>query len=174
MRLRLETATNAATIITCVAVVAVLADRWFGKPPERLPPTYEVGEAITDLPAVDFRVAERTLLLAASEDCRYCEASIPFYKRVASRLGAGSGATPVQVVLITVDDHVRAQRFVQSSGLTNAQVVRLTPEAMNALKVPGTPTLLLADRSGKVVGAWVGKLNEEREREVLAAIAQKG
>ena len=174
MRLRLETATNVATIITCAAVVAVLADRWFTEPSERLPPTYEVGEAITDLPAVDFRAAERTLLLAASEDCRYCEASIPFYKTVASRLRSGSDAKSVQVVLITVDDQVRSERFVQSSDLGNAQVVRLTPDAMNALKVPGTPTLLLVDRFGKVVGAWVGKLNEEREREVLAAIVEKG
>jgi hypothetical protein len=38
------------------------------------------------------------------------------------------------------------------------------------IKVPGTPTLLLVDNQGKVLDVWVGKLDESRQREVLARL----
>ena len=38
------------------------------------------------------------------------------------------------------------------------------------IKVPGTPTLLLVDDQGKVLDVWVGKLDESREKQVLASL----
>jgi hypothetical protein len=173
VKLRLETVTNIATLATCVAIGVVLVQRHNAAEQRATPPTYAVGERIPDMPEVRFSSASRTLLLAASDDCRYCKDSAPFYKTVAMQLAESNRSNWVQLVLVTSDDRTKSERFRESSGLGHAKVVHLGSDGMRSLKVPGTPTLILVDNAGKVVRVWVGKLNADSEREVLAALAEK-
>ena len=39
-----------------------------------------------------------------------------------------------------------------------------------AIKVPGTPTLMLVDNTGKVLNVWVGKLDASLEKEVFEVL----
>jgi hypothetical protein len=41
---------------------------------------------------------------------------------------------------------------------------------LDSIGVPGTPTLIMADKEGKVSDIWFGRLPPEREREVLNQI----
>ena len=44
------------------------------------------------------------------------------------------------------------------------------PIDFSAIKIPGTPTLLLVDNNGKVLNVWVGKLDDRHEKEVLKTL----
>jgi thioredoxin-related protein len=172
VKLSLDHLTNVATLLTCVAILFLFVQR-SQRESIIAPPTFEVGETIRDLPAVSFGSASRTLLLVASEDCRYCQESVPFYKTMAKQVADVDPLFSLQLLVVTADSQEESERFLISSGLDTAKIIRLAPDEMRALKVPGTPTLVLADHRGKVIGVWVGKLNTDREREVLAALAGK-
>jgi hypothetical protein len=52
--------------------------------------------------------------------------------------------------------------------------VTAVPELSSSiLNVTGTPTLILADSSGRVLDFWVGKLSREEEQQVIAAVERK-
>src|SRR5262245_53592825 len=44
--------------------------------------TYQPGESIS-IPGIDFRQADRTLVLVLRKSCHFCEASMPFYRVLA-------------------------------------------------------------------------------------------
>ena len=45
-------------------------------------------------------------------------------------------------------------------------------QGLDALKVPGTPTVLLLDSSGRVEREWVGELPPSGEKDVMSAAAE--
>jgi len=55
-------------------------------------------------------------------------------------------------------------RYLTDHGVLADDVINTS---LDDLKVASTPTLLLVDQSGIVKGAWVGKLDEKREKEVV-------
>jgi len=57
-----------------------------------------------------------------------------------------------------------AKEAAKSEGLT-AQVLAGVP--LERLKISGTPTLLLVDRTGTVLNAWIGILSPRQELEVM-------
>ena len=58
------------------------------------------------------------------------------------------------------------KEVVQSEGL---RVHALAGVPLERLKISGTPTLLLVDRSGTVMNAWIGMLSPRQELEVMRA-----
>jgi hypothetical protein len=58
------------------------------------------------------------------------------------------------------------KEVVQSEGL---RVHALAGVPLERLKISGTPTLLLVDRSGTVMNAWIGLLSPRQELEVMRA-----
>ena len=49
-------------------------------------------------------------------------------------------------------------------------VAEVRQAEFKALKVSGTPTLLLVDNNGIVQHVWIGKLTAAKEKEVLARV----
>lgn len=79
LRSYLEVATNVAVLLAATAVLASLAAIYF-KPASRpqLRPGIQKGEALADLPGVNFGDSDRSLLIAMSTACVYCGESTPF------------------------------------------------------------------------------------------------
>jgi len=46
--------------------------------------------------------------------------------------------------------------------------------ALEELGVPATPTIILADQTGRMVSSWVGKLPPDQENEIFASIGLSG
>lgn len=59
-----------------------------------------------------------------------------------------------------------ALEVVRLEGLT-AHVLAGVP--LEKLKISGTPTLLLVDKTGTVLNAWIGMLSPRQELEVMRA-----
>jgi hypothetical protein len=111
---------------------------------------------------------DRTLLLILSSACRFCEASVPFYRKLAATQDSGEAKAFVSVALPEAPP--KANRFLQAEDLRLPLAAHVP---LSSLRVSGTPTLLLIDRTGKVLKVWIGKLSDDGEASVMEAIGIK-
>ena len=154
MKRRLQWTADALTIVVGLAIVAVLAGRFFDRP-EPLTPGQIDGAAV----GVDFTAASRTLMMVVQSDCRYCEQSKPFYERLPR-----SGDLQVIIAAPPGDLGIDSYRELVRPD----DIVFVGP---GELPVSATPTLLLVNGEGVVESAWIGLLNGQREAEVIEALS---
>jgi hypothetical protein len=165
-RSRLETVTNIAVLVAAVFVVVYFAKLSLGS-------TGSTGEAagppigtrLAQVEGYDWSMHERTLVLALRTDCVYCEASMPFYKRLAAT--AGEDGAAYGVLSAFPQGKVDVERLQSRVGLHIRAVANAD---LHALGVSGTPTLILVDRNGTVLRTWIGQLAPPGEREVMEAL----
>lgn len=169
MRRHLETLANLATLATCGAIVYIM---FVGSgAPARMregPSLLQKGDwvAVNGIP-VDR--ANRTLLMVLHSGCKYCTESMPFYRRLTRSLQAEQQLV-AQVVVVTGDDAATANEYLKGHDVSVHGVVSLTRERGRELRIPGTPALILIDRSGKVQNVWFGKLDARAEAQVEQAL----
>jgi hypothetical protein len=164
MKGKIEVAANIVVIVVAVVVGSVfLKDRLFtGTPPDVI----KAGDKLAGLDGWDWGAHDQTLVMALRKGCHFCEDSTPFYQR----LIAEQKATSSPIVAIFPDTADAVNQVVQSEGLSGVHVFAGVP--LEKLKVDGTPTLLLVDRSGTVSKAWIGMLSPREELEVMKAIRE--
>ncbi len=166
-RSKLDTAANIAIILVCIVAATVLIRNNFFPPQAAAPPgmePVEKGDRLEVLKAAMPQGSDRTLFVMLQPNCGYCNESMPFYKRlIDQRNQKGSNVKVVAAVGQPAAEAEEAQKLaaagVQPDGLTTVDFA--------AAKVPGTPALLLVDNQGEVLDVWVGKLDEDKEEEVL-------
>jgi len=114
------------------------------------------------LDGVDWR-GHPSLLLALSVGCHFCTESADFYRKLAAECRKDglhlSAALP--------QPENESKSYLLNLGVHVDDVKQVS---LSSLGVDGTPTLLLVDSSGIVKKAWVGKLQAEREQQVLGAV----
>ena len=106
-----------------------------------------------------------TLLLAIRKGCAYCEASLPFYRHLSNL--QESHLLKVRLLAVMPDTRKVGSEFLD---IENLPVEAVFDQSLQSLQVSGTPTLLLLATDGRVEQAWVGKLDAEGERQVLAIV----
>jgi len=133
-------------------------------------PVYNVGEVFPALPGIGTVTDEAALLLVVKESCGFCTASVPFYQRLGQAVQdlRPRGAGP-RLLGVCSDPTETCIAYFKRNNVAVDGAVGVAPEL---LKIEGTPTLLLLER-GKVASVWVGRLAEQREEEVLAALSRK-
>lgn len=168
MRAKIEVAANIFVILLAVVIGSVyLRDRFSAHGPESN--EVKAGDRLPRLDGWDWGAHDRTLVLVLKKGCQFCEDSAPFYQRlVAQQRPDGLDAA---IVAVFPDAADAVNEVVQSEGLA---VHALAGVPLELLKVSGTPYLLLVDRSGTVLNAWIGMLSPKQELEVLRAVACPG
>lgn len=164
----LDTVANIAIIIACVALVAMVARNMFFQPKPAPPPGAAAkGETLKALQAVLPAGAERTLVAAVAPGCHFCDESLPFYKTLIEK--RNEKGSQVKFIAAVPGEEQKAPETTKftGAGVTPDQMVSVD---FTAIKVPGTPTLMLVDDKGKVLDVWVGKLDPSGEKEVLARL----
>lgn len=119
-----------------------------------------------DVPGVSWSTSDVNAVLFLSTRCHFCEASMPFYRRLSQ---AHRQTIKKRVALLGVsrepsgdlqnhlaDNHVELDRVYQ------------IPSTLTLLS--GTPTLLIIDGSGVIRQAFVGELSDAQEQKVLAFV----
>lgn len=159
---RLEQLANVAIIVVALLLGGVLVKRYL-LPQAESPPAQARIQPGTKLsvPGVEWGKNERTLLLVLSTSCHFCTESAPFYQRLAQEKGKKGGVGLVAVLPQSVGE---SQKYLNDLGVS---VDDIKQAGFDAVQVRGTPTLIMADRTGAVVESWVGKLPVEKEVEVL-------
>ena len=162
MKGKIETAGNIIVIALAVVVGTVfLRDRFTPSPAE--PVAVKAGDKLPKLDGWNWGDHDQTLVMGLRKGCHFCEDSAPFYQRLTAQQQGGSNST---IVAVFPDAAEAVKEVVQSEGL---RVHALAGVPLERLKISGTPTLLLVDRSGTVMNAWTGMLSPRQELEVMRA-----
>jgi thioredoxin-related protein len=161
---KIERIANVAVIVVALVMGWVfLKDRLLTAPPQAN--EVKAGDKLTPLKSWNWSAHDRTLVLALRKGCHFCEDSAPFYQRLVGK-HADHGAN-VAIVAIFPDPADAVNEVVKSEGL---QVQALAGVPLDELKVSGTPTLILVDKTGTVLNAWLGVLSPRQELEVMKAV----
>jgi thiol-disulfide isomerase/thioredoxin len=161
---RIEFAANLAIIVVAILLGVVLVRTYLFRSPaqKQIPAVAEIETGTKlSLSGVDWNASKRTLVMALSTKCHFCTESAPFYQRLAEER-----ARNLNVRLIAVFPQKSQESLEYLKGLAvNVDDVRQSELA--SLGVSGTPTLILLNSQGVVEDTWRGKLNDDREGDVL-------
>jgi hypothetical protein len=167
----LERTTNVAVIAGVILFFAVVArdylkpHRNYPEPPSFTDPQTAAREAVVgkplSAPGLTFPRERPTVVLALSTGCHFCRDSESFYRQLSTR---ASGK--VDVVAVFPQALPEAKAYAHD----HIPAVMVLSAPLSSIHVMATPTVLLISRNGKVQDAWVGRLSEPREREVLSRI----
>jgi thiol-disulfide isomerase/thioredoxin len=139
------------------------------RPPDssRVDRTAPVGPTVgtqISVPGISWNDSDETIVLALSNKCHFCTESAPFYQKLVSEL---TGRKDVRVIAVFPQDIEEGKKYLDGLSVPITQIARAP---LDSLGVRGTPTLLIVDKNGAVQQSWVGRLNTERENEVLRGI----
>lgn len=141
-----------------VVVVLLVKQKFFNtaaKPPE---PT--VGRQVAALSGDYFRGDRRSVVLVLQTTCGFCNASMPFYKRL-MELSREKNINYIAVFPQTVEEGTRHLSKYGVAGLTVVQ------SDIDKFEASGTPTLIITNDKGVIERVWVGKLTPDKESEVV-------
>jgi hypothetical protein len=177
MERHLQNATAVAFLVLCVVGTAVGVKALLAPAPPvgrtgaatgprtapPSPPTYAVGERI-NLSGVDFGASDQTLLLVVRKGCRFCDESMPFYKQLGDDAAI---AKRTRLVIAAPDDETVSREELAKQAVRVDQVVKVSA---GQLKIRGTPTAILVDRSGAVRQVFIGRLDEAKQQELVGVL----
>lgn len=159
----IELLVNVAILCLCAILSVVLVKKYLIGAPE--PDQGVTVGAHLQVPDVDWGRQPQTIVLALQQDCRFCSESAPFYQTL--RTEAARRGIPI--VAVFPRDEASAQQYLTGLGLS---FPTLKVAEFSTLHIRGTPTLLLADRTGTATHVWRGKLTASGERDVIGALVQ--
>ena len=161
---KLEKATHVFLIGVCCLAGGLLIEQRFFSPADDDPPATPslVGRAMA-LPGADWQAAPISVLLQISSTCRFCNESMPFYRRLMATRQTAASKVPV---LVASHDAVAVIR----KHLEDEQVaVDKVLHARDAFGT-GTPTVYIVDSKGVVKRVFIGKLDPSGEKELLSIV----
>jgi hypothetical protein len=166
MKEKLEIATNIVLIgLACIIGYHFWQTR--GTHESLLSTSVKVGDRLPSLPGYTWKAHDRTLILALKDGCRYCEESIPFYRKLAAL--EKSNQIDAHLIAVFPDDLAAVRQLLETQRLA---VEAFPGIELNQVKVEGTPTLILVDRQGRVSKVWIGELAPAGQDDVATAISK--
>lgn len=163
----LEYTTNVALIVVCFLLVLFFVKHrdllLQGK--SQTPGPVLTGTVLTPLSEYSWNEHNKTLVLALQIGCRFCEVSMPFYKRLVEL--RQSDRTHAYLLAIMPNDNAAAVRQLEASGV---DVPCICGRPLSSIHVSQTPTLLLVNAQGRIEREWVGQLSPSGEEQVIAEL----
>lgn len=126
-----------------------------------------VGQTLAPLPGYSWSSNPKTLVIAIRRGCPYCDASMPFYRRLGEQ--ENSSVLHAHVLVVMPNDEATGSRVLSKGGL---EVQAIFGQKLEALNVSGTPTVLLLNSNGRIEHTWVGQLPPQLEKEVINAASE--
>lgn len=164
---RVELFANIAIILVAISLVVVLAKRYVFTGPAHNAnsdsPQPIVGARLS-LPDVDWSKSNKNLLLVLSDSCKYCSESAPFYQHLVQERAQRETFRLTAVFPQPISD---GRKYLTGLGVAIEDIRQLSP---GAIRIRGTPTLLLVNNAGVVTDEWMGKLSPDEETAVLSRL----
>jgi hypothetical protein len=133
--------------LTLAVVVWPRIERAVGIEPQAAPAAYRAGQTI-DVPVDWYQSSPYTLVVFARASCGACQQAQPFLQQLVADV-----STRGTVVLASPGLEIEHDRnYARQIGLRDEQ----TRHAPAGLRVRATPTLVLVNRRGQILGAWEG------------------
>lgn len=158
----LEVAANILTIVVALVFLGLIAERYVfrGKAEPKSP---IIGDTVK-VDGFDPSRHPKNVLLILRKGCRFCEESVGFYKDLIAR----SSLNNVQVLVVFPENTPDLKNYLTGLGLTEISILFAE---LSSLDVDGTPTIIVTDTAGTILGTWLGILSEERKTEVMNFLA---
>jgi hypothetical protein len=162
---KVELIANIAIILVAISLAVVLVKRFVFTPRTENTNTIQsnVGAKLSQ-PDIDWTKTDKNVVLMLSNTCHFCTESAPFYKRLVQEQTQRGTFRLTAVLPQPVSD---GQKYLNGLGVGINEIKQLTP---GAIRVQGTPTILLVNNAGVVTQEWLGKLTAEEENEVLSRL----
>jgi thioredoxin-related protein len=157
---KIEVGANVAIIIVALAIVVVFARSY--KSNQSQPHQIGTGTQF-GLKDMSGQGNDKSMVLVLSTTCHFCSESAGFYRALVGHCQRQH----VRTVAVFPQPTNAAQSYLADKGVA---VDEVRQSSLSNIEVTGTPTLLLIDKKGIVQSVWVGKLSEDREREILAKL----
>src|SRR5260370_38088217 len=114
MKNKVEVGANVFVILLAVVIGSVfLMDRFASPGPA--PNEVKAGDQLPGLQAYNWKAHDRTLVLALRSGCHFCEASMPFYRRLAKL--EESKQIGVHLIAVFPDDPSVVRQVVETQQL---------------------------------------------------------
>jgi hypothetical protein len=133
-----------------------------------LPDSVKAGDQLPGLLAYNWKAHDHTLVLALRNGCHFCEASMPFCRKLADL--EKSKQIDAHLIAVLPDEATAVRQLEQTQELA---VEALPGVDLSQVKVDGTPTLLLVDRQGRVPKVSIGQLAAAGEADVIAVLSKQ-
>jgi hypothetical protein len=154
---------NVAIIVVAILLAAVLVQSYLlRRPTTQARPTVQIRAGTRlSLPDVDWNYNGKTLVMALSTKCHFCTESAPFYQRVAQERSRNLN---LRLVAVFPQQSAESEEYLKGLGVAVDEVKQ---SELGQFGVSGTPTLILLNNHGIVENSWLGRLNDDKESEVL-------
>lgn len=160
---KLETLANVAIIVVAILLSFVIAKKYlFSQNEDKQKPSISIGMKL-ELPEIDWKQSPKTLLFVLQKECRYCSESASFYKKIVANKSNANN----RLIAILPSNLDESSQYLETLGL---KVDEIKQQQLSKINISGTPTLILVNNSGEITDFWIGKLNQEKEIEVLSKI----
>lgn len=159
---RLEIAVNISLLCAFIMVAALAGQRFWSARANARTASPEIGTKVS-LAGADWSKSDRNLVLALSTTCRFCSESAPFYRELV-RDAAERG---IQIIAVLPQALSESRSYLDGLGV---DVQNILQSPLDSVKAKATPTLLIVDKTGTINKAWVGKLESQREKQVIASL----
>ena len=158
----LETTTNIAVLVLCCGIGFLLIRNSLFVKSLPFQQSSLIGTRL-NISGVSWNESSPTVVLALSTQCHFCSESSPFYKLLSQ-----SAAEKHRRVIAVFPQRVEESKdYLSGKDLRFDQVVSLPLDEVHA---SGTPTVFLVDNTGKITATWVGKLQADKEHEILSKL----
>jgi hypothetical protein len=159
--------TAAASLAVSFLLLAGITVRSFvlsRRPDPATLPLVKIGDKVR-LPGFAPGQARLTLVMVLSSQCPYCVQDLPLYQQLSAWRAASGGE--LRLVAVLPEKTESGAKFLGGAGVSTDRVLSLAPVDLG---VQIMPTLLLLDESGRLKQYWVGELDLERRKELLAVL----
>jgi thiol-disulfide isomerase/thioredoxin len=162
-------ATVASAVLVTVFAGTLLVIAWpriaaaTGSKPAPPPPAYQTGDVI-DVPVEWYRESARTLVLFGQASCGACQDAKPFLQQLVSDLRDRAAVVVASPGQAMTDDTAWAAAIGVPETTVHAVPRRL--------RVRVTPTLVVVNQQGEILGAWEGVGPPDTQPALAQAIEQ--
>jgi hypothetical protein len=147
--------------LTLAIIVWPKIERVFGITPQAAPAAYQAGQRI-DVPADWYQSSPYTLVVFARASCGACQQAQPFLQQLIADVRTRGTVLLASPGLEPEDD----RHYARQIGLTDDQ----TRNVPAGVRVRATPTLVLVNRRGEILGAWEGVGPAEQQSVIQKSI----
>ena len=161
LRDKIEIATNIVILLAVLLLGGSYLKARFGHHDQGL----VVGSKIDPPKGYNWHEHGQTLVVAVRKGCGFCERSYPFYRQLEGL--ENDNHLKAHILMVLPDDPFSGAALLSAQGIKSQSITNMP---LSSINVPGTPTLLLVDASGRLLQRWVGELDASTAGAVLAQL----
>lgn len=163
---KIEIVSNILIIVATFAIVTVVVKGYVlpNKHGNHLAAPKSLVGLNANLSNVNWKGADKTLLLIVKKGCPFCAESAPFYQQLVNTI---NNKNNVHIIAVLPQELEESKQYLNQ---LNVQIQDIRQASLDSIGVAGVPTLALVDKNGIITDTWLGKLSTEQELEVLEKI----